>query len=249
MFEKFGCSSWQSEFSGHEISDQVFLKSANKMNSYLKSIRIVILDDHPIAALGMASHLTREVGCEILGKESDASRFLGLLRPGGVDIAVVDFLSLSRSAIEISSVKHDCPGMRVIATASSSFELARIASLKSGADGFYGKNEGVERLVRVVMRVAHGFGDKLDASRGFMGGSQFHGLSKCELEVLLGCLEGVSIAEIARRKERSIKTVSRQKRLAYKKLGIETDFELFKDERVFRLSNLLDNNLMKDVSQ
>ncbi|MBJ9697685.1 DNA-binding response regulator [Burkholderia cenocepacia] len=219
------------------------------MSGYLKSIRIAILDDHPISALGMASHLTREVSCEILGKESNISRFLGLLKPGGVDVALIDFLSLSRSAIEIASVKRDCPGVRVIATASSSFELARIASFKSGADGFYGKNEGAEQLVRVVMRVAHGFEDKFDISRGFMCGNQFHGLSKCELEVLLSCLEGISMSEIARMKGRSIKTVSRQKRLAYQKLGIETDFELFKDERVLRLYNLLDGNLMEGVSQ
>ncbi|WP_081472881.1 helix-turn-helix domain-containing protein [Burkholderia ambifaria] len=60
-------------------------------------------------------------------------------------------------------------------------------------------------------------------------------LSPCEADVLLGCIEGLTIAEIARIKGRSIKTISRQKRLAYQKLGISSDFELFRDGPKFEI--------------
>ncbi|WP_334022072.1 response regulator transcription factor [Burkholderia orbicola] len=218
------------------------------MNSYLNSIRVAILDDHPISALGMASHLTREAGCDIIGAERDAMKFLKIIEAERIDVALVDFMVLTTVGRGIRGIKQNCPGLRVVATSSSSFELVRLASLNSGADGFYGKNEDAERLVRAVMRAASGFRDKVNAAGSVIGGVPFNGLSKCELEVLLSCLEGISIAEIARRKERSIKTVSRQKRLAYQKLGIETDFELFKDERLLRFSNLLGMDGVKELA-
>ncbi len=216
------------------------------MGSYINPIRVAIFDGHPLFALGMASHLKREAGCDIVFTENCPVRFLDLLQPDSVDLLLADFLALSKFGIDVCTIKRKFPRLRLIATSANSFELARIASLSSGADGFYGKNEGAEKLIRVVLRVANGIRDKINAAGSAIGGPRFHPLSKCELDVILACLEGSSVAEIARRKGRSIKTVSRQKRLAYQKLGIETDFELFRSEHVLRLSNLLGETEIDD---
>ena len=53
-------------------------------------------------------------------------------------------------------------------------------------------------------------------------------LSKREQEVLRCCLDGMSVTQIAVKFSRSIKTISSQKQKAYKKLGIDNDYELFK---------------------
>lgn len=215
----------------------------------MNSIRVAILDGHPLFTIGMVTYLKREVGCDVVYSESCPFRFLDHLKSGSVDLLIFDFLELSKCGIDVGAVRRRYRDLRLIATSSSSFELARIASLSAGADGFYGKNEGAEKLVRVVLRVVNGIRDKINAAGGMLGGSQFHALSRCELEVILACLEGSSVAEIARRKGRSIKTVSRQKRLAYQKLGIKTDFELFRDEHVLRSSNLLPVREIGDLSR
>ncbi|THJ45375.1 response regulator transcription factor [Burkholderia sp. LS-044] len=208
------------------------------MISYPSVVRVAILDDHPTSSLGMATYLVKKVGCEIIASESSVVRFMSFIQPGRLDVALIDLLSLARSGGEICAIKRRCPGLRVVATSSSSFELARIASFNAGADEFYGKNESADRLAEVILRVA-----RSSPSVDLMGGVKFNGLSKCEIEVLLACLEGASISEIAHRKNRSIKTVSRQKRLAYQKLGIASDFDLFRDRWLFRLSRLFEGNL------
>lgn len=53
-------------------------------------------------------------------------------------------------------------------------------------------------------------------------------LSPREREVLRCCLEGLTLTQISEKFSRSIKTVSAQKRAAYRKLGIQNDCQLFK---------------------
>lgn len=56
-------------------------------------------------------------------------------------------------------------------------------------------------------------------------------LSPRELEVLRLTLQGFEVGQIAEKLSRSNKTISTQKRSAYRKLGISGDRELFKLER------------------
>ncbi|MGY6240271.1 response regulator transcription factor (plasmid) [Burkholderia ambifaria] len=208
------------------------------MINYLGSTRVAILDDHPVAAFGMSAYLSREGGCNVVQSCNDVATFFECIRSENLDVALVDFLLLSKFGLEVAGIKKISKWVRVVATASTSFELVKLASLRAGADSFYGKNEIAENLLRAIIRAVSGAKGK-DNREGVFLNEEFKRLSRCELEVLLGCLQGDSIAEMARHKGRSIKTVSRQKRIAYQKLGIATDFELFKDERVLRLSNLL----------
>ena len=53
-------------------------------------------------------------------------------------------------------------------------------------------------------------------------------LSNRERQVLSYYLQGYSVTDIAQQLDRSVKTVSTQKRSAFRKLGIRTDSELFK---------------------
>ena len=53
-------------------------------------------------------------------------------------------------------------------------------------------------------------------------------LSPREWEVIRCFLDGMSVSQIAAKFNRSLKTISTQKSTAYKKLGIQSDAELFK---------------------
>jgi len=52
-------------------------------------------------------------------------------------------------------------------------------------------------------------------------------LSRRELEVLRRCAQGIPLVEIARVANRSAKTISAQKSVAMKKLGLSNDYELY----------------------
>ena len=63
-------------------------------------------------------------------------------------------------------------------------------------------------------------------------------LSKRELEVVRLFVSGMTIKEIAEQLNRSIKTISTQKNIAMRKLGLERDSELFQYAQSNGLANL-----------
>jgi DNA-binding NarL/FixJ family response regulator len=115
-----------------------------------------------------------------------------------------------------------------------------------GANGFFGKSEDVELLVSAIRRVASGetyvspglaydvMRQRVAVPEPFAVGeerTELYGaslLSPREQEVLRCCLDGMSVTQISRKFLRSIKTISGQKRSAYRKLGIHNDSELFR---------------------
>jgi Response regulator containing a CheY-like receiver domain and an HTH DNA-binding domain len=52
-------------------------------------------------------------------------------------------------------------------------------------------------------------------------------LTATEMEIIRSLLAGYSVADISRRRCRTVKTVSTQKLSAYRKLGIRNDVSLF----------------------
>ncbi|RYF49907.1 MAG: response regulator transcription factor, partial [Comamonadaceae bacterium] len=64
---------------------------------------------------------------------------------------------------------------------------------------------------------------------GFVRGAK---LSQREREVLRCFLNGMTVGEIAKKFDRSAKTISTQKFTAYRKLGVSSDNELFKIARL-----------------
>jgi two-component system capsular synthesis response regulator RcsB len=101
--------------------------------------------------------------------------------------------------------------------------------LATGVRGLLNKSDALTELTLAVQAVAHqrrylgsGIRRIVDAA-----GSARGPLSPRENEVLRLFVAGMSVSEIARRLERSIKTVSRQKMDAMAKLGLRSDLELY----------------------
>lgn len=220
--------------------------------------RIALLDDHPIVLLGVASMLAREQDFEVVGTYENSRALIDGLATNPADVIVIDY-ALNREDLDgaalIRTLLNRVPDARLIVY-SSHYEPAAVASaLRSGARGFVGKTQATERLAIAIRAVSNGdvFVDAdmafmlLDTTTAFRQsntdltpdattevGSVAQGakLSSREREVIRCFLNGMTVGDIARKFDRSVKTISTQKLTAYRKLGVTSDNGLFKIARL-----------------
>jgi len=220
--------------------------------------RVALLDDHPIISVGVAAMLSREQDFEVVGTYDNSRALIEGLATRPADVLVIDY-ALGREDIDgatlIRTLTDRFADARLIVY-SAHYEPAAVASaLRSGARGYVGKAQSPDQLAVAIRAVANGdlFVDAdmslklLDTTtafrksnmdlaagpigevEGFVRGAK---LSQREREVLRCFLNGMSVGEIAKKFDRSVKTISTQKFTAYRKLGVSSDNELFKIARL-----------------
>lgn len=100
--------------------------------------------------------------------------------------------------------------------------------LQAGADGFVAKSQDPDDVIRAIDAVMTGQRYVSSSSQHTVAPASLALLSPKETEVVRCLLEGKAVSEIARKFDRSVKTISAQKSAAYRKLMIANDAELYK---------------------
>lgn len=215
------------------------------------AIRVALLDDHAVVRSGIAAYLSGEKDMHLVGTYGTGREMLRGLQTQPADVLLVDY-SLGPAELDgislIRALVTRFPTSRIVVL-SAHYEPATVAlALRAGVKGFVGKHEDLSRVVHAIRVVNAGRtfvddqmayrlaesatdpetqpadGDN-DAVQVIMAGST---LSTKEREVLRCFLDGLTIAQIAEKFGRSPKTISSQKSVAYRKLGVSSDIELFK---------------------
>ena len=219
-----------------------------------KMIRIMLLDDHLLMLHGLELSLRAQPDIEVVGSFSTSQSLLAALQQDSVDVVLLDY-SLGPDEIDGLSLarglKKRFPTMRLLVVSALHTPATVAMVMRSGADGFIGKEVDPAQLPIAIRRVASGktylaetmseqfreqeistgdpstaaMADDNDSLRMLATNAA---LSVREHEVLRCCLEGMSVTQIAEKFSRSIKTISTQKQAAYKKLGLSNDNELYK---------------------
>lgn len=218
--------------------------------SVISPLRIVLLDDHPLIRDSLKIRLDLEADFKVQAVYSTSRGLLDGLSETAVDLVVLDY-QLSEGEIDglrlIQSVRRHYPAVKIVIFSSSEKAATVNISLRAGANGFVGKSQETEELLRAIrmaaldrfyLAPAMAFElEKLPAAHLPLAGSNIDSdltlanhpeLSPKEIEVLRCCLEGMSVSQIAAKFVRSPKTISGQKQSALRKLGVRTDTELFK---------------------
>ncbi len=219
-------------------------------------IRVVILDDHAIVQLGIASYLTEKNSIELVASFAKSRDLIRWLEANHADVVLLDY-TLGPDEIDgldlVKLINTRFPDCRMLMMSSSDTSATVNMTMRAGALGFFGKSNDLGELARAIRVVASGhsfistelsnritWGKTID-SRGAearaaigndspssdSGASEDLLLSPREHEVLRCFLAGMSVSEIASKFFRSPKTISAQKQSAYRKLGIRNDAELF----------------------
>ena len=220
--------------------------------SVVSPLRIALLDDHALIREGLKIRLSTESDFKIVGVHSSSAELQEALRSESADLLILDY-QLSDGELDglrlIQLLRSHYPEMRILIFSSLERPATVNMAIRAGANGFFGKSQQTEELVRAIRMVAL---DRLYLSPemaadldttpavqvpGTTDGASVAGgdalvdypaLSPKEREVLRCCLEGLSVSQIALKFMRSRKTISGQKQAALRKLNVRTDTELFK---------------------
>jgi DNA-binding NarL/FixJ family response regulator len=178
------------------------------------TIRVLIVEDHPVFASGLVSLLGVQEGIEVVGSVFDAPDSLGTTR-AVADVVVMDLNLPSMSGVEATALlaaAEDAPAILVLTMVDD--DQMVLGALRAGARGYVLKGSSGEEIVSAVRTVATGgavFGagvaaQVLSMTTGTRPAGR-DGLTDRERQVLVLLADGSSNAAIARSLGLSLKTV------------------------------------------
>lgn len=213
-------------------------------------LRIALLDDHTLIREALSMRLSAEPDFTMQGVYSTSTELLDALRRETFDLLVLDY-QLGDGELDglrlIGLIRQRYPDMHIVIFSSAERPATVHMSIRTGANGFVGKSQNTDDLIKAIRMAARGrlylspgmaaelekppspqIADAEPSIESEPGLLNYSELSPKESEVLRCCLEGLTVNQIAQKFSRSKKTISSQKQAAFRKLGIRTDAELFK---------------------
>jgi two-component system, NarL family, captular synthesis response regulator RcsB len=199
-------------------------------------LRTIIADDHPVVLMGLRAAL-ETTDIKVVGEAANGDQLLELLATRPCDAVVTDFSMPEGShngdgLLLLDAIRRKYPRLPIIVLTM----VTNVAVLQTmrfrGANCLCDKRSPLREVVTALRNAAAGRGFISETIRreiektsvvDTFGDAR---LSSREIEVVRLYVGGMSITQIADRLSRSVKTVSRQKRDAMRKLGIDHDSRL-----------------------
>ncbi len=121
------------------------------------TIRILVVDDHPVVLSGLLSALNDRDEVTVVGQAGDVEAALALLRDRPVDVGLVDIRLTSGTGLDLIQAAEYLPQTPAWIVLSS-FETPQyiVAALDLGASGYLLKTAPLERVIDAILRVAAG---------------------------------------------------------------------------------------------
>ena len=185
------------------------------------SVRVLVVDDHPVFRDGLAASLAALPDIEVAGVAADGPEAVEMASTGVADVVLMDLNLPSMSGVEATArtcALPDPPAVLVVTMVDDDDTV--LAAMRAGARGYVLKGSTGEEIAAAVTTVASGgavFGPGVAAQmltaaatigRPTAGtGSAYAGLTEREAEVLALIGEGRSNQQIARELGLTVKTV------------------------------------------
>ncbi|MFI7586578.1 response regulator [Spongisporangium articulatum] len=193
------------------------------------SLRVAVVDDHPVFRLGMAALLSSLAGIEVVAQAESGDEALAVI-DDSVDVVIMDLHLGDDSGVEVTrQLVHRHPSVRVLVVTMLEDDESVVASVRAGARGYLLKGAEPEEVERAVRAVANGeviLGPQVAAravaflTRPMSGAAAFPELTVREREVLDLIARGFDNATISRRLVLSPKTVRNVVANILTKLGL-----------------------------
>lgn len=197
-------------------------------------IRVLIVDDYPIYARGVAECLSAEPDIECIGATGSGPDVLDAIREHSPDVVVLDVFPPGSLMPPLARrIRDEYPNVRMLAIGDLSLDLLALKLVRAGVDGYLLKDcDSAElgRAIRVVNRgeayfapsvasaLVHHFRLLSESPRRLSGHDD--GLTERELKVLDLLARGKSNREIAEILCLSERTVENHARNIYGKLHV-----------------------------
>ncbi|MFD5601384.1 response regulator [Leucobacter sp. NPDC058333] len=207
------------------------------------TVRILVVDDHPIVRAGIAGLLATEPDFEVVGEAASGEEALALAAAARPDVVLMDLRMPGIGGVEATRrLVHgsDAPP-RVLVFTTYEEDDQILSAIEAGANGYLVKAAPAEELAagvravaagqtvlapsiaaQLVARASGGGGNSGAGSRGAVTGSEIHvpRLTPREIEVLRLVGDGLSNPEIGARLFIGESTVKTHLLRVFEKLGV-----------------------------
>jgi DNA-binding NarL/FixJ family response regulator len=190
------------------------------------SVRVLVVDDHPVVRAGIVGLLAGEDDLEVVAEGADGDEVLALVEAHAPDVVLMD-LRMPRvdGATATGRVLAAHPDVRVVVLTTYETDADILRAVEAGATGYLLKDTPRDDLVEAVRAAARGetvlapsVARRLVAQ--VRGGDQQR-LTPRELDVLAGVARGGSNAQIGAELFISEATVKTHLLRVFTKLGVD----------------------------
>lgn len=190
------------------------------------TVRLLIVDDHPVVRAGMVAMLSEEAGLEIVGEAANGAEALGLIPRLRPDVVLMDLRMPVMDGTEATARiigQPDAPQVLVLTTYDTDADIIR--AVEAGARGYLLKDAPPRQIAEAILRAARGetvlaptvaakLADRMRA------GHEEPELTARETEVLALVAQGQTNAEVGRSLFIGEATVKTHLLRAFAKLGV-----------------------------
>ncbi|HIC8841108.1 response regulator [Aeromonas veronii] len=203
------------------------------------TFRIILSDDHPLILAGIRSLIEKITPrCDVVAEAYRVSDLYILLRQQPCDLLITDFSmpgdSRSDGLVMVQQLRREYPNLAIIVLTQLHNNAILQALLQCGISGLILKKSVITELSEAIRQVllGHTYIGKsvktLLTEAGISRHTDLTPLTPKESEVVRLLASGMSVTQVAEHLNRSVKTISTQKKSAMMRLGLQSDSELFK---------------------
>ena len=122
------------------------------------TIRVLLVDDHPVVRAGLRALLQAESDLEVVGEADGGLPAISLARRLRPDVLITDLLLPDIDGVAVTqSIRADLPDTQVVVLTSVNEEdVAMVRAIRAGAIGYVLKNADIDVLVQTIRSAAQG---------------------------------------------------------------------------------------------
>ncbi len=195
-------------------------------------IRVLIVDDHPLARQGVRALLAQAPDIEVVGEASDGAEAMERVRELRPDVVLLDIEMPGPRACEVEAwIRKNYPQTVGLVLSAHNRDAYLAEMMEAGAAGYLDKDILAPQLVQAIRRARQGEGlfsvEQLHRAQRWREDvrERWNSLTPREQEVLRLLAQSVTIDEIAQRSGISPHTVETHLRNIAYKLKVDNRLE------------------------
>ena len=187
----------------------------------MNDIRILLIDDHAVMRMGLASLLGTQMGLTIVGDAGDGETGVRKALKLNPDIVIVDLLMPGMDGVETTTrIKEALPGTKVLILTTYGTADGIAHALEAGASGALVKTVELKELVAAIRAVTAG--EQVispEIEQILMNDPPVPKLSPRQTEILASIVQGLSTEDVARQLGLSVQMVKEHLSATFEKIG------------------------------
>ncbi|HHW4402389.1 response regulator [Aeromonas veronii] len=203
------------------------------------TFKIILADDHPLILTGIRSLIEQITPhCEVVAEAYHASDLFNLLQQYHCDLLITDFSMPGEQRYDglpmIQKIRRDYPILPIIVLTQIQNCAILQSLVQTGIKGLILKKSVINELSDAISKVLlghHYIGPSvrmlLELSGIYHQDGSYAILTPKESEVIRLLASGMSVTQVAIFLNRSVKTISTQKKSAMLRLGLQSDSSLY----------------------